>query len=61
MVYYSFTTLATIGFGDFHPLADEERIIVAFLFLSGTSIFSYMMGVFIMIVTQFQQLNKELD
>jgi hypothetical protein len=51
MVYYSFTTLSTIGFGDYHPFADEERIITAFIFLSGTSIFSYMMGVFIKIVT----------
>ena len=61
MVYYSFTTLATIGFGDFHPFADEERIFIAILFMSGTSIFSYMMGIFIEIVRKFQVLNKDLD
>ena len=61
MVYYSFTTLGTIGFGDFHPFADEERIFIAFLFMSGTSIFSYMMGIFIEIVRKFQVLNKDLD
>jgi hypothetical protein len=53
MVYYSFTTLATIGFGDYRPFADEERIFIAFLFMSGTSIFSYMMGIFIEIVRKF--------
>jgi len=26
MVYYTMTTLATLGFGDYHPLADEERL-----------------------------------
>lgn len=61
MVYYSFTTLGTIGLGDYHPFADEERIFIAFLFVSGTSVFSYMMGIFIEIVKKFQQLNKDLD
>jgi hypothetical protein len=26
MVYYTMTTLATLGFGDYHPWADEERL-----------------------------------
>jgi hypothetical protein len=50
MFYYSFTTLATIGFGDFKPIADEERITIIFIFLFGGLIFSYFMGVFIEIL-----------
>jgi len=41
------TTLSTTGLGDYHPKADEERILTAILFLSGTSLFSFMLGSFI--------------
>jgi len=46
-VYYSFTTLSTVGFGDFHPKSNVERIFVAFFMLFGVMIFSYIMGNFI--------------
>lgn len=26
MVYYTMTTLSTVGFGDYRPWADEERL-----------------------------------
>ena len=61
MIYYTFTTLGTIGFGDYHPLADEERIFTVCVFLIGVSVFSYLMGVFIEIIMKFQLLNVDLD
>ena len=61
MIYYSFTTLATIGFGDFKPIADEERICIIFVFLFGGLIFSYFMGIFIEILQKFEKLHKDLD
>jgi hypothetical protein len=42
--------LATIGFGDFHAVADEERIATILVILFGGMIFSYVMGVFIEIL-----------
>ena len=42
MVYFTFTTLATVGFGDYRPWADEERLFLVIIFLSGVSIFSYL-------------------
>jgi hypothetical protein len=53
MLYYSFTTLSTIGFGDYHPVSDEERIIVVCGLLFGVMIFSFSMGVFIQILQNF--------
>ena len=47
MVYYTFTTLATVGFGDYHPKADEEKMLACFVFLSGVSVISYLMGIHI--------------
>jgi len=48
--YFALTTLTTIGFGDFYPVTDAERLVIAFLFLSGVTVFSYFMGVFIDII-----------
>jgi len=52
-IYYSFTTLSTVGFGDFHPRSNTERIFVAFFMLFGVMIFSYIMGVFIDMLNNF--------
>ena len=46
-MYYAFTSLSTVGFGDYHPRSDEERVLCAFILLFGVAIFSYIMGNFI--------------
>ena len=50
VVYYAFTSLTTIGFGDYHPQSDYERIFIAILLLFGVAIFSFIMGNFIEIL-----------
>jgi len=50
VVYFAFTSLSTVGFGDLNPRSDFERIFVAFMLLFGVAIFSYIMGVFIEIL-----------
>ena len=52
LVYFSFTTLTTVGFGDLHPRSDAERVFVAFGMLIGVAIFSIFMSEFIEIVTE---------
>jgi hypothetical protein len=44
VVYFAFTTLSTVGFGDFHPKSEIERIITTFILLCGVACFSYIMG-----------------
>ena len=61
MIYYTFTTLATVGFGDYHPCADEEMILAVRVFLSGVSVISYLMGIFSEILKKFQKLNVDFD
>ena len=60
-VYYAFTTLSTVGFGDYSPRSNSERIVCAFVLVFGVAIFSYMMGIFIEILGKYQDLNAELD
>ena len=43
-IYYSFTTLCTMGLGDYVPISNEERSLAVVLFLGGVTIFSYIMG-----------------
>ncbi|OGF50275.1 MAG: hypothetical protein A2044_01925 [Candidatus Firestonebacteria bacterium GWA2_43_8] len=40
-VYMTTITLATIGYGETHPLSDTGRIFTIFLILGGLSVFSY--------------------
>lgn len=59
--YFAFTTLSTVGFGDYHPRSDKERLYCAFILLFGVAIFSLIMGKFTQIVEEFQNFNKEID
>ena len=42
--YFSLTTLSTVGFGDYEPRSDFERLFMAFGMLGGISIFSTILG-----------------
>ena len=61
VMYFSFTSLSTVGFGDFNPKSDSERILCSFFMIFGVAIFSYIMGDFIEILNKFQLINAELD
>jgi hypothetical protein len=52
-IYFAFTSLSTVGFGDYAPCGNIERFIGSFILLFGVSIFSYIMGNFIDILSEF--------
>ena len=60
-MYYSFTSLSTVGFGDYHPRSNAERLVTSMILLLGVSIFSYILGNFVEILGTLQELNKDLD
>lgn len=57
--YYAFTSLSTVGFGDFHPKSNFERIICSVILLFGVMIFSYIIGVFNKMVDDFKSMQAE--
>lgn len=61
LTYYSFTSLSTVGFGDLHPRADTERLLCAFILLSGVTIFSLIMGTFIEFLNEFKNFHMEKE
>ena len=46
MFYFASTTLTTVGFGDFNPKSDIERMLCAAIMMFGVMIFSYILGIF---------------
>lgn len=44
MFYYISTTLSTVGFGDYRPISDSERVEIIPYLLFGYLIFSYLIG-----------------
>jgi hypothetical protein len=60
-IYFAFTSLSTVGFGDFYPTSDMERLFGAFVMMFGVAIFSMFMSIFIGILESYQSLNRDLD
>ena len=59
--YFAFTTLSTVGFGDFHPESNIEKWVGTVVLLLGVAMFSFLLGQFIEILEKYQALNAELE
>ena len=59
MTYFTITTMTTIGFGDFHPWTNTERMVGSLFFLLGTGVFSYAMNNFMYMISQLKQLDSD--
>jgi len=59
-MYFAFTSLSTVGFGDLHPRNDPERVMCAIILLIGVAMFSYILGIFILILEEFSSLLADL-
>ena len=44
LMYFSFTTMSTVGFGDFHPVNDFERVMCLMIFFFGNATFTIVIG-----------------
>jgi len=53
------TTLASVGYGDLHPISNSERLIGSLIFLVGTVAFSFIMGNFIDMLVEFKTVTAE--
>ena len=59
--YFALTTLSTVGYGDYFPISNLERIIAIFIMLCGVAFFSYIMGSFIAIISNYDQKMGVID
>ena len=44
--YFSMTTLSTVGYGDFTPKTEVEKIIGIIIMIVGIAFFSFIMGIY---------------
>jgi hypothetical protein len=58
-IYFVFSTLSTIGYGDRVPESDWERFLDCMIMLVGVAVFSYIMDSFIKIIFTFRRVSKE--
>ena len=54
-MYFIMTTLTTVGYGDFYPFSNAERIYIIFVQLIGVSFYSYIMGNFIEVISSYEK------
>lgn len=61
LYYYAFTTLTTVGLGDYAPKSNIERVIISAAMLFGVAVFSYIMGNFVEVLNDFKNFDADLD
>ena len=59
--YYAMTSLSTVGFGDYFPVSDEERIAASFVLLFGVMLFSIFMGDLLVMIDKFKSLDTDFN
>ena len=61
LMYFSYTTLSTVGFGDLTPRSDHERLICSVVMVSGVAAFGFILNQLIDIIDQFRNFEAEID
>lgn len=59
MIYFAFTTLSTVGFGDYHPKNDIERLGCSVVLVLGVATMSVVLSNFLEMVDKFNELWEE--
>ena len=59
MIYFAFTTLSTVGFGDYHPKNDIERLGCSVILVLGVATMSTVLSNFLEMVDKFNELWEE--
>lgn len=61
LMYFAYTTLSTVGFGDFNPRSDAERLLCILILMLGVGIFGLILGNFQEILSKFQSLDDDFE
>jgi len=56
-----FTTLTTVGLGDYYPVGNLERLFGIVMMFVGVLIFSYVIGIYGEILEKFKEIEMEFD
>lgn len=59
--YFAFTSLSTVGFGDYHPTNSYERLICAGIIYIGNMIFGLIIGMFNGMIDEIKYFGAEIE
>ena len=60
-MYFALTSLSTVGFGDYYPITDFERLLTSFMLLIGVMLFSYVLSELRNMMTRIKMMNGEIE
>jgi hypothetical protein len=60
LAYYMFTTLSTVGLGDFHPKSSIERMVITVIMLVGVMLTSLIIQNMVTMAERISDLNSSL-
>lgn len=60
-IYFTFTTLSTVGFGDIKPTNKYEYLVSAFVMLGGNAVFTYIMTEFLSYLADWKLIDRDLE
>ena len=60
-MYFALTSLSTLGFGDFYPITDFERMLTSFVLLIGVMLFSYVLSELRMMMNKIMEMYGEIE
>ena len=60
-MYFALTSLSTVGFGDYYPITDFERLLCSVLLISGVLIMSYVLSELRFMMSNFLQFNGNIE
>ena len=61
LTYFAFTTISTVGFGDYHPRNSSERTIGAILMLMGAIINSFVIENLQRMIEMYAEITSDFD
>ena len=59
-MYYALTTLTTVGFGDYYPISDVERLVGSFMLLFGVMTSNFIMGEFLDMINKLKSMDSDI-
>ena len=60
-MYFMMTSLSTVGFGDYYPISNYERIFGSIILLAGVANFSYIMSKLATMIINFNHQNGDSE
>ena len=60
-LYFAFTSLSTVGFGDFYPISNLERMVSVVMLCFGVVIFTAIMDNFTSMIIKIREFYEGFD